>query len=66
MYYYPASESKEVLKLVEAGMNIARRISHGDYEEHAERVKRIREVSKETGNLSEFYYDTKKVQNSFR
>ena len=37
-------------------MNIARlNFSHGDYEEHAERVKRIREVSKETGNLLVFY-----------
>ena len=57
----PASESKEVLtKLVEAGMNIARlNFSHGDYEEHAERVKRIREVSKETGKPIGILLDTK-------
>ena len=57
----PASESKEVLtKLVEAGMNIARlNFSHGDYEEHAERIKRIREVSKETGKPIGILLDTK-------
>lgn len=57
----PVSESKEVLtKLVEAGMNIARlNFSHGDYEEHAERVKRIREVSKETGKPIGILLDTK-------
>ena len=41
-------------------MNIARlNFSHGDYEEHAERVKRIREVSKETGKPIGILLDTK-------
>ncbi len=46
----PASENKETLtKLVNEGMNIARlNFSHGSYEEHGERLKMIREVSKET------------------
>lgn len=57
----PASESKEVLtKLVEAGMNIARlNFSHGSYEEHGNRIKLIREVSKETGKPIGILLDTK-------
>ena len=47
----PASDSKEMLtRLAEAGMNIARlNFSHGTHEEHLQKIKRIREVSKETG-----------------
>lgn len=47
----PASESPEVLKLmIEAGMNVARlNFSHGDFAGHAERIERIRAVSKGTG-----------------
>lgn len=57
----PASESKEVLtRLVEEGMNIARlNFSHGDYEEHANRIRLIREVSKETGKPIGILLDTK-------
>ena len=44
----PASESVEKLvQLMEAGMNVARlNFSHGDHEEHAERIKNIREAGK--------------------
>ena len=44
----PASESKEMMtKLVETGMNIIRlNFSHGDYEEHWNRIKNIRDVLK--------------------
>ena len=47
----PASESKYTLKkLIESGMDVARlNFSHGDYEEHAERIKNIREVATELG-----------------
>lgn len=47
----PASESVEKLvQLIEAGMNVARlNFSHGDYEEHAARIKNIREAEKITG-----------------
>ena len=47
----PASESKEMMhKLVDAGMNIIRlNFSHGDFEEHGNRIKNIREVVEETG-----------------
>lgn len=44
----PASESAQMLeKLVLAGMNVARmNFSHGTHEQHAERIARIRQVSK--------------------
>lgn len=43
----PASESLENLtKLIEAGMNVARlNFSHGDFDEHGNRIKNIREAS---------------------
>ena len=43
----PASESKEMMtKLVENGMNIIRlNFSHGDFEEHGNRIRNIREVA---------------------
>lgn len=57
----PASESKEMMtKLVENGMNIIRlNFSHGDFEEHGNRIKNIREVSKETGKSIAILLDTK-------
>lgn len=47
----PASESLSTLKqLIESGMDVARlNFSHGNYEEHAERIKNIRKVSEEIG-----------------
>src|SRR3989344_3200763 len=43
----PASETPEMLeKLAKAGMNICRlNFSHGDYEEHLKRIKRINELN---------------------
>jgi pyruvate kinase len=40
----PASESVEKLtQLIEAGMNVARlNFSHGDFEEHGQRIQNIR------------------------
>lgn len=57
----PASESKEMMtKLVETGMNIIRlNFSHGDFEEHGNRIKNIREVVKETGKSIAILLDTK-------
>ena len=45
----PASREPDILKqMVQAGMNIARlNFSHGSYEDHAETVKMIRQVSQE-------------------
>jgi len=45
----PASDSPEMLrKMMLAGMNVARlNFSHGNYEDHAERIKRLRAVSEE-------------------
>lgn len=47
----PASESVETMKaLVEAGMNVCRlNFSHGTHEQHAEFIRRIRQVATETG-----------------
>ncbi len=57
----PVSESKEMIrKLVDEGMNIVRlNFSHGNYEEHENRVKRVREVAKETGKPIGILLDTK-------
>lgn len=57
----PASETKEVLtKLISAGMNVARlNFSHGDYEEHGERINNIKEVAKENGVTIGVLLDTK-------
>ncbi|AQQ52814.1 pyruvate kinase [Planococcus lenghuensis] len=57
----PASESPEQLEaLINAGMNVARlNFSHGDHEEHAVRIERIREASKKTGKIVGILLDTK-------
>ena len=48
----PASNTVATLMaLTEAGMNVCRlNFSHGTHEEHAELIKRIREVKKKTGH----------------
>ena len=45
----PASESTEMLgRLVRAGLDVARlNFSHGDFSQHGEVIKRIREVAKQ-------------------
>ncbi|WP_033541904.1 pyruvate kinase [Planococcus sp. CAU13] len=57
----PASESPEMLEaLIEAGMNVARlNFSHGNHEEHGERIKRIREASEKSGKIVGILLDTK-------
>ncbi|WP_391202527.1 pyruvate kinase [Psychrobacillus sp. L4] len=57
----PASESEEMLqKLIESGMNVARlNFSHGNHEEHATRIQRIREVSNKLGKIVGILLDTK-------
>src|SRR4051794_10913385 len=47
----PASESPEMLvRLIRAGLNVARlNFSHGEFSQHAEVVRRIREAAREVG-----------------
>ncbi len=47
-------------KLVESGMNVMRlNFSHGDFAEHGQRIKNIREVMKKTGKEIGILLDTK-------
>ena len=57
----PASENKEMLKsLIQAGMNVMRlNFSHGDHEEHMEKVNTLRELNAELGTNVAFMLDTK-------
>ncbi|MGC5324279.1 pyruvate kinase [Brevibacillus sp. SYSU BS000544] len=57
----PASETLEGLqKLIDAGMNVARlNFSHGSHEEHAARIKSIREACQVTGKHIAVLLDTK-------
>ncbi|EWG10509.1 pyruvate kinase [Cytobacillus firmus] len=57
----PASESVEKLtQLIEAGMNVARlNFSHGDFQEHGQRIQNIREASAKTGKTVAILLDTK-------
>lgn len=57
----PASESVETLvQLIESGMNVARlNFSHGDHEEHLNRINNIRVASEKTGKTVAILLDTK-------
>lgn len=57
----PKSESKEMLtKLVDCGMNVMRlNFSHGNFEEHGDRISTIREVMANTGKKIAILLDTK-------
>ncbi|MFB7637623.1 pyruvate kinase [Peribacillus butanolivorans] len=57
----PASESIEKLvQLIEAGMNVARlNFSHGNHEEHAARIRNIREAVEKAGKQVAILLDTK-------
>jgi pyruvate kinase len=57
----PASETVENLtNLIEAGMNVSRlNFSHGDHEEHGQRIINIREAVKKTGKRVAILLDTK-------
>lgn len=56
----PASESLETLKqLIENGMDVARlNFSHGDYEEHKQRIKNIRQAAEEMDKTISILLDT--------
>lgn len=57
----PKTESEAVLtSLLNAGMNVMRlNFSHGDYEEHGQRIKNLRAVLKNTGKHAAILLDTK-------
>ncbi|WML50650.1 pyruvate kinase [Neobacillus sp. PS3-34] len=57
----PASESVEKLQeLINSGMNVSRlNFSHGDFEEHGQRIKNIREAAEVTGKKVAILLDTK-------
>jgi pyruvate kinase len=57
----PASESLEnTKKLIQAGMNVARlNFSHGDFEEHGNRIRNIRKACRELGKTVAILLDTK-------
>lgn len=57
----PASETVDILvNLINAGMNVCRlNFSHGDFEEHGNRIKNIREAAKITGKRVAILLDTK-------
>lgn len=57
----PSSEAPEMLrKLIEAGMNVARlNFSHGDYEEHGNRIRNIKKIREELGKTVSILLDTK-------
>lgn len=57
----PATDREGVLEgMVEAGMNVARlNFSHGDYEQHAAHIQKIREAEKKAGRPIAILLDTK-------
>lgn len=57
----PKSESKEVMtELVKSGMNVIRlNFSHGDYAEHGDRIKTIREINNELSTNVAILLDTR-------
>lgn len=57
----PASESVDKLEqLIEAGMNVARlNFSHGNFQEHGERIINIRKAQQKTGKTVAILLDTK-------
>ncbi|MFP4371704.1 MAG: pyruvate kinase [Halanaerobium sp.] len=57
----PATNDKEIIKdVVNAGMNVARmNFSHGDHEEHMQRIDMVKQAEKETGKTVGLMLDTK-------
>ncbi|MER1720464.1 pyruvate kinase PykF [Proteus terrae subsp. cibarius] len=57
----PKTESEEKLnQLLDAGMNVMRlNFSHGDYEEHGNRIKNLRNICAKTGKKAAILLDTK-------
>jgi len=57
----PSVDNKKMIgKLVDAGMNVSRlNFSHANHEEHANRIKMVREVANEKGRIIGILADTK-------
>lgn len=57
----PKTESVEMLtQLLNSGMNVMRlNFSHGDYEEHGNRIKNLRSITTSTGRIAAILLDTK-------
>ncbi|ASW44241.1 pyruvate kinase [Clostridium isatidis] len=57
----PASDTPEILsKIIEAGMNVSRHnFSHGDHEEHARRIRLVKELSAKYNKQIAVMLDTK-------
>lgn len=57
----PACESVSILKgMIEAGMNVARlNMAHGELQDHADRIKLIRQAAAETGKVVSVMMDIK-------
>ena len=60
----PACDDVTTLtRMIESGMNVARlNLSHGNFAEHAARVKRIREAAARTGNRVAIMIDTRGIE----
>jgi len=60
----PACDDTETLvQMIENGMNVARlNLSHGNFEEHAERVRRIRKAAAATGQRVAIMIDTRGIE----
>lgn len=60
----PACDSPEILEaMIERGLNVVRlNLSHGNYEEHSQRVKRVREVAGRLGAHVAVMADTKGIE----
>ena len=60
----PASDSVDTLeKLMQAGLNVVRlNLSHGNYDEHAERVARVRQAASNLGMHIAIMVDTKGIE----
>ena len=57
----PACDNEDTLReMIKAGMNVARfNFSHGSYEEHHERIERVRRLAAELGQPVGILLDTK-------
>jgi len=60
----PASDSPETLKeMIRSGMNVARlNLSHGTYDEHRERLQRIRKASRDIKSRVAIMIDTRGIE----